>query len=251
MTFEKLKNRYIFSGTLIVENALHIGLGEERDGKDSPFIKNSIGRHYIPGSSFRGYLRTKIERILNNDFGLKAGNRDLSEIDIDMIFGFTNLDKKNYEDKKKEEIKKILNLEENETSMAGKIHIADMPRIQGENEITRDGIRISRETGTVENHGKFDYNIVGKDTEFEFEMIIENIEDYQLGLIKIGLNEIIKNGDLFGGKISRGIGKCKLELNQARYIENKEELKLYILEGKMKSSNNPNGLLDEKVKTIN
>ena len=42
--------------------------------------------------------------------------------------------------------------------------------------------------------------------------------------------------NLFGGKLSRGIGKCQLILEEVEYvnIENKEELEEYIFEKKMK-----------------
>ena len=67
-------------------------------------------------------------------------------------------------------------------------------------------------------------------------MELDNIEDYQLDLIKVALIDILEEGDLFGGKISRGIGKCKLTLEKVKFIDakNKEDLKNYILNKKMK-----------------
>ena len=83
-----------------------------------------------------------------------------------------------------------------------------MPVLKNVKYITRDGIKIDRNTGATEKRGKFDYDVVPAGTEFELNIELENIENYQLDLIGLALNDILKdNGDLFGGKTSRGIGK--------------------------------------------
>mgnify|MGYP000181258943 CR=1 FL=1 len=71
----------------------------EENGFDAPFItidgdsKNK--NFYIPGSSFRGYLSTKLERFLDsgNGFKIKNNGEELNEADVKLIFGYTNLDK--------------------------------------------------------------------------------------------------------------------------------------------------------------
>ena len=121
--------------------------------------------------------------------------------------------------------------------MSGKIHISDMKIISKfDKSIKRDGIKIDRNTGATERGGKFDYDVLPPGTEFEFIMELDNIEDYQLDLIKVALIDILEEGDLFGGKISRGIGKCRLTLEEVKFIEakNKENLKNYILKKEMK-----------------
>ena len=64
-------------------------------------------------------------------------------------------------------------------------------------------------------------------------MEIENIEKYQLDLVALALKDIIE-GDLFGGKLSRGIGKCRLEIKNIEYVD-KTNLKNYIFTRKMNS----------------
>ena len=123
------------------------------------------------------------------------------------------------------------------SSMSGKIHISDMKILSKfDKSIKRDGIKIDRNTGATERGGKFDYDILPPGTEFEFIMELDNIEDYQLNLIKVALIDILEEGDLFGGKISRGIGKCRLTLEEVKFIEakNKQDLKNYILKKEMK-----------------
>lgn len=256
MDFSTFKNKYILTGKIVVLNALHIGSGKEKDDRDAPFISLDDDKNfYIPGSTFRGYLSTKLERFLDsgNGFKIKSNGEELNEADVKLIFGYTNLDKletkindeDNEEDRKlKENNKKIQdriikklnskNLKEVK-SLAGRIHISDMPVLKNVKYITRDGIKIDRNTGATEKRAKFDYDVVPAGTEFDLNIELENIENYQLDLIGLALNDILKdNGDLFGGKTSRGIGKCRLKDLKMKYVtlDDKEKLKKYIFEGK-------------------
>ena len=280
MDFSVFNNKYIIKGKLKVLTALHIGSGVEENGHDAPFItiekkysKNENGNpkgeyFYIPGSSFRGYLSTKLERLLaeENNYRFITDKGELNEGDVKLIFGYTNLlrkekvdsdenkkiekfiekkrvirrvlkdeGEKNKEEKKKDE--EALEEAKKYSSMSGKIHISDMKIISKfDKSIKRDGIKIDRNTGATERGGKFDYDVLPPGTEFEFIMELDNIEDYQLDLIKVALIDILEEGDLFGGKISRGIGKCRLTLEEVKFIEakNKENLKNYILKKEMK-----------------
>ena len=256
MDFSTFKNKYILTGKIVVLNALHIGSGKETDDRDAPFISlDDVKNFYIPGSTFRGYLSTKLERILDsgNGFKIKSNGEELNEADVKLIFGYTNLDKletkindkDNEEDRKlKENNRKIQdriirklnakNLDEVK-SLAGRIHISDMPVLKDVDYVTRDGIKIDRNTGATEKRAKFDYDVVPAGTEFELNIELENIENYQLDLIGLALNDILKdNGDLFGGKTSRGIGKCRLKDLKMKYVtsDDKEKLRKYIFEGK-------------------
>lgn len=256
MDFSTFKNKYILTGKIVVLNALHIGSGKEKDDRDAPFISLDDDKNfYIPGSTFRGYLSTKLERFLDsgNGFKIKSNGEELNEADVKLIFGYTNLDKletkindeDNEEDRKlKENNKKIQdriikklnskNLKEVK-SLAGRIHISDMPVLKNVKYITRDGIKIDRNTGATEKRAKFDYDVVPAGTEYDLNIELENIENYQLDLIGLALNDILKdNGDLFGGKTSRGIGKCRLKDLKMKYVtsDDKEKLKKYIFEGK-------------------
>ncbi len=244
MNFSKFKNRYIITGELIVENALHIGSGEVEGDKDAPFIKRGLSDNdfYIPGSSFRGYLRSKLEGLINLE--LKADGKTLSELHIMALFGYTNLT--NEEGQK--EMQNILGTKshKNLKSAMGRIHIADMPILTEEKEVTRDGIKIDRNTGTTEDKGKFDYNVLSEGAKFKFTMTLENVEKYELDLLRIAL-QFMSDGDIFGGKTSRGIGKCKLELNKAFYVD-EENKRDFLLKGDMKTDTAINVLATNVIK---
>lgn len=245
MNFSKFKNRYIITGELTVENALHIGSGEVEGDKDAPFIRRGLSENkddfYIPGSSFRGYLRSKLDGLIG--LGLKKEDEELTDLHIMALFGYTNLKKD-----KKENMQKILKTKshENLSSAMGRIHIADMPIETKEKEVTRDGIKIDRNTGTTEDGAKFDYNVLSEGAKFKFTMTLENVEKYELDLLGIAL-QFMEEGDIFGGKTSRGIGKCKLKLTEAKYVDGDDNIKNFLFTGKMQESKEPKNVLRTKV----
>ncbi len=68
-----LRSRYRFTGTLVLNTALHIGGGREASTvTDSPILRDSVGRPIIPGSSFKGAFRAGVERLLPNVPGLST-----------------------------------------------------------------------------------------------------------------------------------------------------------------------------------
>ena len=221
MDFSKFCNKYMISGSLKMES-IHIGSGKAEGEADAPTIRYNNGLAYIPGSSFRGHLRAKLEGV--TELGLMVDGRDIDRLDIMGIFGYTNLSKDN-----QEELYDRIGVKS--SSMAGKIHISDLKIVENKKDRKRDGIAIDRNTGTTKNGAKFDYNVL-EDVEFNLEISLENLEDYELDLVNIGLN-MIKN-DIFGGKTSRGIGRSELEINEVKYVE-KENLKDYLFKGKMKT----------------
>jgi len=123
--------------------------------------------------------------------------------------------------------------EENYYSMAGRIHISDMLINTDVDSIKRDGIKIDRETGATETGAKFDYNVIPLGAYFKFEMELDNVEGYQLDLIKLALKDILEE-DLFGGKLSRGIGKCKLNIEKIEFVD-KTNIQDYLFKKSMKT----------------
>jgi CRISPR-associated RAMP protein, SSO1426 family len=235
MDFSVFKNKYFIEGELVVLTALHIGSGKEEGEHDAPFMSED-GNFYIPGSSFRGYLRTKLERFLLDENNFKFKDKKTQDIlnmaDVLLLFGYTNL----FTDKDNgtnviERVQKKLAFTDKEkdsfSSMAGRIHIADMPIVSNVNSVRRDGIKIDRNTGSTEAGAKFDYDIIPAGSKFKFAIELENVEEYQLDLIALALKDIYDEGDLFGGKLSRGIGKCQLKELKIQYVD-KNNMKNYI-----------------------
>ena len=64
-------------------------------------------------------------------------------------------------------------------------------------------------------------------------MELDNVEGYQLDLIKLALKDILEE-DLFGGKLSRGIGKCKLNIEKIEFVD-KTNIQDYLFKKSMKN----------------
>src|SRR3989440_8424982 len=60
----ELRNRYIFRGKLVMQTALHIGGGKVTlSSSDSPVVLTPDQKPFIPGSSFKGALRSTVEKL--------------------------------------------------------------------------------------------------------------------------------------------------------------------------------------------
>ena len=64
--FDTFKNRLEITGKLTTVTALRISKGRSTEpiGSDLPVIKDALGRPLIPGSSFKGALRSRLESFL-------------------------------------------------------------------------------------------------------------------------------------------------------------------------------------------
>src|SRR5438132_14414328 len=61
----EVHNRYLFEGRLVMQTALHIGGGKfTLSHSDSPVVLTPEQQPFIPGSSFKGALRSTIEKIV-------------------------------------------------------------------------------------------------------------------------------------------------------------------------------------------
>ena len=66
LTHEYLIGRYQFIGTVVLETGLHIGSGRSSTLTDAPVMRTAQNVPYIPGSSFKGALRSAVERLAPN-----------------------------------------------------------------------------------------------------------------------------------------------------------------------------------------
>src|SRR5579885_3857404 len=69
----ELRNRYVFRGKIVMQTALHIGGGKVTlSNSDSPVVLMPDQKPFIPGSSFKGALRSTVEKIASGLPGLKT-----------------------------------------------------------------------------------------------------------------------------------------------------------------------------------
>lgn len=75
----------------------------------------------------------------------------------------------------------------------------------------RNGVAIDRDSGRAKNQLLYDFEVVPPQTAFNFSLTIESDHPVILGIVAIGLHELLCGNIRLGGIKSRGLGCCKLE----------------------------------------
>ncbi len=253
--FSIFKNRYFIKADFILENPIHIGKGVSLapTGTDLPVIKTPEDLPYIPGSSVKGVFRSEFERIIRTfesleiilDANIKLGACNIF-VDTEKCISQEKLEQlkeKCRENGKINDEKFTREILDNSctvcklfgsTEIASRIYFKDMflniKDISLKTEI-RDGIAIDRDTGTTKKGAKFDYEIVPSKYCFKFEVILENVEIWQVQLFSLMLKEWEKGNIAIGGKKSIGLGFGKLQNIEIKKIEAKDILE-YLIDDK-------------------
>jgi CRISPR-associated RAMP protein (TIGR02581 family) len=226
--FDTFKNRLEITGTLTTVTALRISAGRSTEpiGSDLPVIKDALGRPLIPGSSFKGALRSRLESFL----------RGIDPNRAEDPANYTSLTKNNrVKDLKKQHenndlilTQELIDLTDDIGSlfgtpwMASKFQVRDLtvqPDAWFGQYQERDGVAIDRDTETAADGKLYDYQVVPAATPFDFKAVVENAHDWELGLLTIGLHQFETEQIPLGGGRSRGLGVVKLEIDKMRWID--------------------------------
>ncbi len=230
-TFETFHNRLEIIGTLTTITALRIGAGRSSEpiGSDLPVIKDAFGRPLIPGSSFKGALRSRLESFLR---GIWGGDRHLvANPANEQEWSITASEIKKF----KEQYTDDLSLTEaivNQTDLisslfgspwfASKFQVRDLT-VLAENWFgqyqERDGVAIDRDTETAADGKLYDFQVVPAGTQFEFRAVVENAEEWELGLLMIGLHQFETQQIPLGGGRSRGLGVVELDIEKMLWVD--------------------------------
>ena len=263
--FDIFKNRLEVTGTLTTITALRISAGRSTEpiGSDLPVIKDALGRPLIPGASFKGALRSRLESFLR---GILGDNRKLvSNPAVNEEWSLTYQELSEF----KENILKNIKQEEKEEHLnnfifsntdlisqlfgspwiASKFQVRDLT-VLPENWFgqyqERDGVAIDRDTETAADGKLYDFQVVPAGTPFEFKAVVENAEDWELGLLMIGLHQFETEQIPLGGGRSRGLGVVKLEIGQMNWIDVKDNPEKLISYLQKLVNNNPDLYEDGK-----
>ena len=253
--FDNFSNRIRLTGSLRLASGLHIGTGRDLGiaTSDMPVLKDIRQRPFIPGSSFKGVLRSNLESWLRAfDSLLACDPTDNKSKCISSDF--------------KKDIMKYFKDESDyhligqacricrlfgSSWTASKLSVIDMPvgdKWRNEWFMVRDGVVIDRESETAVHGFKYDFEAVPEGTEFQLEMLVENPEPYEMGLIAVGIDLINKGLALIGGNTSRGLGRAIIN------IEDISELSALDILAELKPENAEaeidKGILEEKTQDI-
>lgn len=254
--FDVFKNRLEITGTLTTVTALRISQGRSLEpiGSDLPVVKDALGKPLIPGSSFKGAMRSRLEAFLRGiDESLAANPAIESEWAVPfqtiknsqgniIKVGLTQLKEdadKQFSDAPGKESKKdkwlteqlvertdLASLVFGSPWIASKFQVRDLtvkPETWFGQYQERDGVSINRDTETAEDGRLYDFQVVPAGVKFDFQAVIENAEDWELGLIMIGLHQFESEQIPLGGGRSRGLGVVKLALQDVWWIDYPED----------------------------
>ena len=235
--FLSFQNRYLISAVLKLERLIHICKGKSLKPvrTDMPVVVDQHEHPFIPGSSVKGVLRSEIERILRT---LKAQQKEIEGRTIwacdsenpclkreerpDLIDKCTKDGKFNGEKFAKEVFSRLCTACElfGSEYSASHIMIKDMSlRSEGIKTELRDGVAIDRDTGTARQGQLFNFEVVPAGVKFAFEAILENVDEWQVGLFGIVLRLWERGEIAVGGKTSIGMGFGKLENISIRLVD--------------------------------
>lgn len=242
LTRAQLRVRYLITGRIVLDTALHIGGREAVVVTDSPIIRNSTGQPFIPGSSLKGAFRAAVERIVPNIPGLRTCSLS------DATNSCANQLRDRTKDRQFTEEKMLNLLDEvlcDTCRTFGTTHLAsvaffhdapisevwhNLPEVPTQ---IRDGVGIDRDSDRAREGVKFDFEVVPPQVSFDFSLLLENPAPPDLGLVALGIQEFIAGMIPLGGIRSRGLGRCHLEKVKVEWIDFNylKVLRQYLLDG--------------------
>ncbi|MFN6519177.1 MAG: CRISPR-associated RAMP protein Csx7 [Nostoc sp. CreGUA01] len=240
--FDTFKNRLEITGTLTAITALRISAGRSSEpiGSDLPVIKDALGSPLIPGSSFKGAMRSRLESFLRGINPNLAANpaiedewsitsQEMKQLKIDYDNDLALTEKIISETD-------LISLLFGSPWIASKFQVRDLTVVPdtwfGQYQ-ERDGVAIDRDTETAADGKLYDFQVVPAATQFEFKAVVENAEPWELGLLMIGLHQFETEQIPLGGGRSRGLGVVKLEIDKMYWLDvnnNPEKLLTYLQE---------------------
>lgn len=221
--FDVFKNRLEVTGTVKTLTALRIGVGKSTDaiGTDLPVMKDSLGKPIIPGSSFKGAMRSRLESFLRAVDERFA--KDPSSLIDENYTAAIRQHKQTFENNDTALSSALIRLADPVSRvfgapwLAGKLQVRDLPVVPSEwfgQYQERDGVVINRDTETAGN--KYDFQVVPAGTTL-FKAAMENAQSWELGLVMLGLQQFEQAQVPLGGGRSRGLGVVKLAVDSTQW----------------------------------
>jgi len=258
--FSRFYGRLQLNGQLQLKTPLRIGAGRNDDmgTADITVVKDARGRPYIPGSSFKGVLRSQIEMILRTideklaclcvteeknhtcpttkSRRIKAG-QEKSDYDLLLEGTFEG----NEDDMYLNGACRVCQVFGSH-GLASKVIIPDL-RLSDEDMDERGiwqgryqvryGVAIDRDTETAADGFLYTGEAVPAGTRFKCEIIIENGSQADQGLVLLGLRAFEQGRAALGGATSRGLGQVKLTIAECEEVSaDPSQLIDYLVEGK-------------------
>lgn len=224
--FDKLEERLRLSGEITTLTGLHVGGGGEEFGaSELPVLRDAEGFPFIPGSSFKGALRSTLEAMVR---AVDRPDAHLWACDPLDDNGACGAQAKDSEEKFKATAThcaacRLLG----SRVLASHVRFSDALALDRENAPRvelRDGVAIDRDLKKVGGPLKYDFEVVPPGTRFELEVFIENPEDWLMGLLIAGFDQIANGFTPLGGYSSRGLGRVDLTWKEMERVNARQLL---------------------------
>jgi CRISPR-associated RAMP protein (TIGR02581 family) len=218
MKWDTFENRLRITGELVAVTGVRVGMSAESampTATDLPVIKDANGRPFIPGSSLRGAVRAHIERIVRAfEPSVGNGRGALDPIDVRK---YNSL----YDGKSEEQIFEVSSRVDQvfgSPKLASRVRFTDLPLLtDGAEPELRDSVAIDREKESVAN--KYDFEAMPAGVRFGLEIVAENLDDHELGLLLLGIRELQRGNIRIGGFKGRGLGVVTLENMRYEWVD--------------------------------
>jgi CRISPR-associated protein Csm3 len=213
-TFWQFENRWLITATLRMKTALSVGSRASLlpAGSDLPVIKTPEGVPFIPGSSLKGVVRTYVERVLRTLDGMNTqhpGQRlwACDPLDEDRRC-VTGAQKKALFEQAGEDDARFTELiwQRSCTAcrlfgspwLASRVAFQDAMLANRESLLrlteVRDGVGIDRDLGSAKTGIKYDFETVPAGAEFGITIVVENAEEWEVGLLLLALEAMREGG---------------------------------------------------------
>ncbi len=245
--FDVLKRRVVLRGRMRAVSALRVGAAKDASGlgSDLPVLRDARQLPYVPGSSFKGVLRSTVEALVRS-----VGDQDRTwkaDEEPPRLWSCNPLGEKTADSHRGahtpcldnawcEELRKIEGNGESDrvlsmaaiekhsctvcalfgsNEMAGRVVVTDMPLINDGEMLqpieVRDGVAIDRDLLTARDRAKYDFEVVPAGAEFGLEIVLENTTPAQDGLVAAGIGSISEGFARVGGFGTRGLGRVVVD----------------------------------------
>ncbi len=227
--------RVRLEGLLSTRTGLHIGAGSSRDplATDAPVVRTAAGTPFIPGSSLKGVIRSAAEALLRGANKREANKRDAAPLELwacDQIGGRGCVDHEKIDELREQCENHVGEVDERAVAeqvwqasctvcrLFGSLALASRVRfpdllVAGEAPLTeiRNGVGIDRDKELAAQGVLYDFEAVPPETRFNLTLILDNAEEWEVGLLLFLFDELDDGSLAIGGKTSRGLGQVRID----------------------------------------
>lgn len=221
-TFEK---RLRMEGVLATRTGLHIGAGESGDplATDSPVVRDATGVPFVPGSSLKGVVRSATESLLRGAGNGQNGSDRLWTCDhIANQPCVSHEDLTGIRDRWQDHSRAVAEAIWARSctvcrlfgslALASRVRFPDLPLAGGAPLLElRNGVGIDRDKELAAAGVLYDFEAVPPETPFRLTVILDNYDDWEVGLLLYLFEQLDQGSLALGGKTSRGLGQVRID----------------------------------------